>query len=221
MRIYEIAPGKKVGFNPEGDDLDAMYALASKHNNPILKYAKMIERDCSDALSAMRTTHLPLWRGFNSPLGDIFKGRTRDKRITYTTQAVVETFNEELARAGIEANRSNSMSCTAKAIDANSFGDLYYIFPLNGFNFSWSSKIEDFGSVFGHYDTAFGVMEAFNLDEDDSWVEAFDYKGYDFMSALRSGHEISINGEYYAFKAETPIFGQENQITLAQYLKIK
>lgn len=219
MRIYEINAGEKddLTFLRGDPDIDAKLQKA----NPNLRFKELIEYHCSDALSEMRRVGLPLYRGFNSNTTDAFKGRPRENRQTYTSSEVVEAFNEQCRLAHVKTNRTNSISCTANNYDANTFGDLFYLFPMNGFGFLWSSKIEDFGAFFGDFGTPDDVDIAYNVDEHENWLVAFGYSDKNFGEALKSAHEISISGQYLAFRVETPVFGQEDIITLPQYLGIK
>lgn len=131
---------------------------------------------------------------------------------------MVELFNEHFYNAGINANRSNSISTTSTAGAANSFGELFYIFPINGFKFSWSPLVFDFGGMFGEYIDAEDFLDAY--PGEGSLVDEFSYTDRYFDAALKSGNEINILGKYVAIEVEVPIFGQEN-ITLAHILGIK
>jgi hypothetical protein len=219
MRIYEINAGEKddITFLKGDPDIDANL----QKTNPNLRFKEIIEFHCSDALNAMREAKLPLYRGFNYPPSDAFRGASRNKRKTYTPNSIVDEFNESCAISGFKANRSNSISCTTSSGAANTFGDLFYLFPQNRFNFIWSTKIDDFGSVFGEFRDPDDLNDAYNIDEDETWVDAFGYTDKNFVAALQSKNEISVNGTYIAIKVETPVFGQENQITLAKYLGIR
>jgi hypothetical protein len=210
MRIYEfnefdseLAPGEKMDF---------LSTNASANDKLIL----LIEKHCSDALQAMRQAHKPLYRGFRGSHGYAFIGAPRKARRTFTNKGVVDLFNEHFKRSGIKANRSNSISTTSAAGAANTFGDLYYIFPVNGFSFSWSPMVNDFGSIFGGYN-----LEEFHnaYPGEGSLVDEFNYTDRYFDAALKSGNEINILGRYVAVEAERPIFGQEN-ITLTHKLGI-
>ena len=219
MRIYEINAGDKddITFLKGDPDID----INLQKENPNLRFKEFIEYHCSDALAAMRKTHLPLYRGFRTAPSSAFQGQTREARRTYTSKKMVEAFNEQCAIMGVKTNRTNSISCTTSAIDASHFGDLYYLFPKNGFNFLWSKIIDDFGAFFNDFGDPDQFDMAYNIDEHENWLPALRYSDKDFPSALQSGHEISINGSYVAIEVERPVFGQENILTLAQYLGIK
>lgn len=207
MRIYEINAGDKEQL------------LATS----VEKYREIINRDCSDAVSVMRATQKPLYRGFASYPSPAFIGQPRLNRQTYTKNSIVEYFNDQCDSYGFKANRSNSVSCTTSQSVANTFGDLFYLFPVNGFNFLWSTKIDDFGSFFGeqYLKSPEDVNHAYNIDEDESWITTFGYTNENFAAALQSKHEISIAGKYIAIEVDRPVFGQENKITFAQLLGIK
>lgn len=219
MRLHEIEAGQKVDKTYIKPDPDMDKELVA--SNPNFRFKDIIEVNCSDALSEMRKAQRALYRGFHTSSSDAFHGRSRDNRITYSSEAVVNHFNQACAAAGFKTNRTNSISCTSNPHNAGGFGDLFYLFPLNGFHFLWSKQIDDFGSVFMEAGTPEELDAMYNIDErEETWVDAFQYHTDNFVGALESGHEISIHGEYYAIKVETPIFGKE-VTTLARYLGIR
>jgi ribosomal protein L24/adenylate kinase family enzyme len=52
-------------------------------------------------------------------------------------------FNNRMAEAGFEARRDNSTFVTGNKMQADGYGQLYVIFPFDGFNFSWSKNVSD------------------------------------------------------------------------------
>lgn len=206
MRIYEIDPGEKddvTHIRPD-PDMDKKLAIA----NPNLRFANLIEYKCSDALKAMRQAKQVLYRGIQNPPSAAFHGRSRNRRDPMMANTeFVHQFNVELSKMGIAANRVNSISTTIDSGVAHDFGDaVFYIFPINGFQFMWSSQVGDFGLFFSKY----------NVKPTKEMLQALAFSGDNFVAALKSGNEISIHGEYYAVEVEPP----ESGTTLAQYLKI-
>lgn len=59
-----------------------------------------------------------------------------------------EPFNQKyvddiMARHGFKARRGNSIFVTTDFNQASSYGSIYYIFPINGFTYSWNVKVDD------------------------------------------------------------------------------
>jgi hypothetical protein len=207
MRIYEIDPGEKENIYDNSGGLE--------------RYATVIKRDCSESLSAMQLTGKVLYRGFRSAPSAAFKGASRDNRTPYSRRQFVKEFNSELAEIGIETNRTNSISTSSKSTDASIFGQLYYLFPIDGFKFMWSPRIDDFGDHFMDYDYLSLAKSSFGIPRNENFAAVLEYTDKDFAKALDSEHEISIHGQYYAIEVEQPVFGKEQGISLPQYLGIK
>lgn len=203
MRIFEIDPGEK----------QSLPAAPNYSEEDIQKFTQLVSVDCSQYISALKIALKPLVRGFNSHSSMAFKGRSRDSRITYTDPEIVKYFNEAFAEAGIIANRTNTISTSTNVGEAGMFGTLYYLFPIDGFKFSWSPKIEDFGSAFG--DTRLeNLEEVYPNLMSESPVEYFHYTNGSLPEALHSRHEISIHGEYYAFRMDEPFSSMVKAIML-------
>jgi hypothetical protein len=196
MRLYEIEdielnPGEKTEIHSAGEGYD--------------KYVPIIKKYCSESLQAMKQAGKPLLRGFTDEMRDAFVGVPRNNRITFTNKQIVQFFNEQFAEAGIIANRSNAISTTTTKGGAKGFGELYYLFPVNGFKFSWSPAIFDFGHEFAGMKVD-EVIELFKQTGAKSIVDWLEFTDKDFVAALKSGNEISIYGRYVAIKILEPYY---------------
>lgn len=194
MLISEIEHGKKVSF-------------VDTHN----RIVATIQKDCSQFIIASKATRMPLYRGVNGAPATIFKGRPRRDRRTYTEDELVKLFNIGFSELGIKANRTNTIACTSDAEIAGTFGSPFYIFPINGFEFSWSQKVDDFGAGFID-DDVYGIIAKYQKNPI-KLVKKYGFTDKNFNRALLSGHEINVLGEYYAFDAE-------NEVTQQMYKSI-
>lgn len=193
MRIYEIAPGEK----QEIDD-------------NIERYLQLVSSECTQALSAMKQAQKFLYRGYANQQALAFKGQSRnDRRPLSSEPSVAEKFDEMFDYAGIAAKRSNSIFCTSKFDDAGFYtnykpgtlggprkaNNIYMIFPIDGFQFSWASKTPDlFGDWSPYSDTP--ELMAYNFDK---IIDKFGISDQMFPAAIKSGNEVLISGQYYAF----------------------
>lgn len=111
-----------------------------------------LKADCSEALASFSKAGKMLYRGIQVDDDDaalVFLGMPRDDRkASDTSQAVHELLTKMFTKAGIKANRANSIFCSANKSQAASYGDIYIIVPKNGFDFSWSPKYRDFYNDF-------------------------------------------------------------------------
>jgi hypothetical protein len=179
MRIYEIEAGEKQHIPDVYNQADNMKAD---------KFYSLIERDCSDALYAMKKTGKLLYRGIKGHQLDIFHGKSRNYRQPLdsyeNTQKNIDFY---LRNSGFTALRSNSIFCTSGHA-AGGYGTTYLIFPIDGFDFTWSEIIGDL--VYSKLATLRG--------DDPNLVSNYKFKKTNFVGALNSGNEIYIHGEYYA-----------------------
>jgi hypothetical protein len=131
MRLFEIAPEILPGYGKKFtlDNIDDAI--------------ERIKIDCSDAVIAMRESGHFLYRGMEYTHPEIFVARSRINRKALHSHALLSSMiDHALIAAGMSAIRSNSVFCTTNDSTANTYGDIFYIFPKNGFDFTYT-KHED------------------------------------------------------------------------------
>lgn len=177
---------------------------------------KQIEQHCSEALSAMRSSHTLLYRGYSSgdgkKLQDIFIGNPRTDRDPMSNGSEVQNqIDNWFKQVGFKALRSNSLFTTSDFMTAreysNTIKDVFIIFPLNGFNFTWSSLIHDL-YIYGPKELGFTsdhFMWYPPKISAEQFIKRSAYSNKNFIDALKTRHEILINGKYLALRYE--IFG--------------
>lgn len=192
MLISELEHGEK----------EELYHFAKE------KYINLVLSDCSEAVSAMKEVGKFLYRGVRNAPDTQFKGKSRINRDTTGLPEVVSTLDKMMKAVGITATRTESMPTTTTLHHTKVFGEAFIIFPINGFSFSWSPKIRDFGiyrhanlrtlpDLFRVHDKPF--MDRQSKDPKEIVIDKLQYTNQDLASALMSGNEIGIHGEYYAF----------------------
>lgn len=187
MRIDEIDPGQKNDMtNPDNYGDLAISKLGY--------FVKLIEKDCSESLTAMKQVKQFLYRGIKQTTSSISNaqvvhGRSRNNRKSLAGFDEKQLrVDEVLARNGFIALRSNSIFCSGSMAEAKSYGALYMVFPLNGFSLTWAEHIDD--------------LLLTNISPiDDSMIERMGFRGFDLAGAIDSGNEIYIHGEYYSFNS--------------------
>jgi len=51
---------------------------------------------------------------------------------------------EEMKKAHLDAHRGNSFFCSSEDHVATNYGEVYYVFPMDGFKFTWNPEVGDF-----------------------------------------------------------------------------
>lgn len=181
MRLHEIEHGEKLPIQDDRQDI-----------------IKMLNSQCSEIIQAMKASNKFLYRGvrgYSDPnFPEQFKGKSRSDRKTMGTSSWHQPVMDKiLANNGFAALRGNSIFCTSNIEDSTTYGRPYIIFPINGFDFTWSPVYQD---LYGD--------PAYSHDMDEKAISKMlshgSYKWNDLPKALQTGHEIMIHGEYYAFR---------------------
>lgn len=115
-----------------------------KKQSSLYKLFKRIEDECSDAVAAYKNTQRVLYRGSRKS-DNAFIGRPwTDRSPTHSDRSFSELYDQALSSAGAEALRSNSLFTTSDLALATGFGThVHYIFPINGFHYTWSTVEKD------------------------------------------------------------------------------
>jgi hypothetical protein len=204
MKINEIEQNVKRSIPYEG--IDRIIATLDKECGESLQAIKAAGSFLYRGIRVGGTTTSPTWKPRilqgNSPT--IFKASSRTNRKPVDTPNQIQNMIDgALEATGFKALRSNSIFCSGYKAAAMNYGIPYLIFPLDGFDFTWSKAyadlysdiIEDLESNEEHRELFFYRFEY----DPGEWI--FDIARYDnasLVTAIKSNHEIMIRGEYYA-----------------------
>ena len=146
-----------------------------------------VRLECDDFMEYARAYGM-LYRGTRR-LSGIFQEYPRDDREPVSMYPSIQhKMDNVLRKAGFSALRSNSFFVTGSRDSAFAYGKVYYVFPKNGFDFTWSARYSD-------------------LYDEDEFLSTLDYTEYrqviqngkfyddNLGAAIKSGHEIYILGE--------------------------
>lgn len=182
MKIYEIEAGQKQPLTTDAE-----------------KFFSLIDANCTEVIAAMRTAGDFLYRGLNHPDQlTAFQGRSRNNRQSMAfPNEVQEKVDNQLIANGFTAIRANSIFCSgdlqqAKIYSQKKGNNLYIIFPIDGFKFTWATKVADLLR---------DLRRDMSIDE--RFVGYYGYRQDDLAAAIKSHNEIMIHGEYYAFRYDT------------------
>lgn len=139
--------------------------------------------------------------------GSIYKGNSYQNRIPKDTDlAIHKLVVDAMIDLGFAAHRGNSIFMTGSRNTAKEFsspilgGQIYIIFPIDGFHYSWSSQVDDFYSdVIETADIVFGTDYKDILEI----LVNLDYKDTDLDKALKFSNsaEVMVHGSYYAINS--------------------
>jgi hypothetical protein len=192
----------------------------SKANDHIKEVVGMIQRDCSDFLGEW-DHQTPLFMGLRGvkPNQRLFPDTSRfiyssveprERGDDITGKHFTAIIDDAMKKTGFTATRLNSVRVTGNLDLAHIEGGVYAIFPLNGYNFSWSTIVGDYVRHFAdspiyhatsYPRTKFGLQ----LRIMDYWksIEG-SYATTDINAAIASGHEILLAGSgFYGIQAHT------------------
>ena len=185
MRLSEIEPGQKRNIGPAvtGYNIQKFEQL----------WGKVIVPNCSESIAACKNGGRFMYRGFSS-MQPVVRGRSWDDREPVDSdQKLSRRFDKMLKALGFKALRSNSIFVTSSLKTASYFGTSYIIFPINGFNYTYTPYTD----------------LALSPQSEDDWMtdndpqvfyQEFHPKNKDLAVAISQGVEIYINGQYYALK---------------------
>ncbi|CAB4123192.1 hypothetical protein UFOVP29_351 [uncultured Caudovirales phage] len=105
------------------------------------KVWRMLKTQCSEFLEVLKSPPgLMLLRGIRGENSAVFQGRGwANRRSKDSTPRVSMVFNYCLEKLGFAARRDNSTFVTTNKNLAKEFGQIYLIFPKNGFKFTYTS----------------------------------------------------------------------------------
>ena len=168
MRLNEIDPDS---IGP-GQKISAVDLMSQEDPDKLENY---IRQHCSDVLKDIQAVGRYLYRGLRvSGQGtSVFVGQSRQDRKPKDTVSIVSAFfDRALDKNGFTALRSNSIFVTSDRSNAQAYGALYAIFPMNGFNFTYTNQMDLI------------IKEAYLIDypknfieEVTEWVEDYEPRG--------------------------------------------
>lgn len=162
-----------------------------------------IENECSDFVSVMKS-HGFLYHGFkgikkydyNSPLqftAASIKNRTPKDTPTWAQIKI----DKMLRKAGFEAIRGNSLFCTANVFTASYYGVPYFIFPVNGFKYTYCNMRDLYAAMPALYLKFENPNYNYEL-----FIKDYQFKNTELETALDNNREIYIHGKYIALECE-------------------
>lgn len=177
-----------------------------------LRYFKTIETQCSQALSIFKSEKKFLYRGIRNTPYDAFVGKPRqDRKPKDSSVGQQERLDTALASAGFKALRKNSIFATSVGSRAAMYGQVFLVFPKNGFHFTWSTRFDDLI-----------IDDMIYHDYEAGKLEAILYNMNNLLHLYKDNHKIEgktlryFNEFETYFDAFNPNTFNEKQFNLAQ-----
>jgi hypothetical protein len=103
----------------------------------------VLKRECSDYLAACSQAQKWLYRGIKNEHRPAFLAKTRENRPPMDSNPLLmKCFDQALKTLGFSARRENSIFAISDRDKSLDFGDVYVIFPRNGFDFTYTNERE-------------------------------------------------------------------------------
>lgn len=198
MRLNELMKPFKDFEKENPDDFwNETHGGQKAYNSPTREIMNFIDKHCKKAVTAMQDTQTFLYRriGYDVGAPNIFHGITPTARESYSAGYDQLLLDKILQQCGFSSLRSNSICCTGSNTDLYGFGKLYHIFPVKGFDFTWSPKIEDIGA---NNEFASSMAREKLVSSPKKFVKYWQFSKNNFAMALHSKNEITIHGQYIA-----------------------
>lgn len=188
-----------------------------------------IQSQCQIALTAYKTTNQFLFHKTKNRGASFFMTTQPGRRPINTPISLQKNIDKKLQTMGFKALRGNSLFCSVGMSDeeygGGDFGIIdYIIFPVNGFNFTWSSQLSDLTIDINYIDAETRkeqneIARSIRDMTPQQFVSNFDFHNDDFMGALqtdieprehtrskRTRHpEVLIQGSLYGVDSDDPI----------------
>lgn len=162
-----------------------------------------IEEKCQEAIQACRETGMLLYRGVVDSIGDEKHLTIRtDRKPRDTWKRVHKLVDNWMAGNGFGARRSNSLFVTTDRRETKRYGELYVIFPLDGFTSTYFDNGKDLTIYMGGL--PFDGDGPYKYVEEHIEKVMYDLSPIkdDLVGGMTSGHEIMIaNTTYWARRA--------------------
>jgi len=131
--------------------LEDSYSAKEHREKDPAAIAKLLEKECSTFVGAYRSTHKPIFRGIKELKGKAVhfaEASIRPDRMPIFMPAKQHALiNDAMMNLGLKAHRGNSIFCTTSRLTAEDWGDIYTIFPVDGWVGTIFQKVK-YGYVF-------------------------------------------------------------------------
>lgn len=161
--------------------------------------------ECSEYHDICEPTGKTLFRGIQNTSYDAFKSYPSANRIPiFGMSKEQQLANRYMKTAGLEALQSNSIFCNSSERKVQMWGEVYMIFPINGFSFAYSKKQTDTGTHNYRFPKGEGTLQELSRE----FIVLNGITDTDLGYAMSKRIDVWIRGHYYAVKVNS-LYRQE------------
>ena len=219
MKVFELFDPHKIHnlANPKDKEVTKV--------DKVEDLAAILKAQCSEILAAYKEAGNPIYRGIRGARDQVVITQIRQDRKPVEMQGDWhETLHQGFIAAGLKATRKNAIFCTSNYRIASDWGDVYAIFPKNGWTVTvfkefkddytfyklsqlkWNKRIKAAGSVEDRVNIIADELEdmgAMNVTTSDQLAQV-----------IKDGYEdILLTGSsYIAVKANGPIIKKISEL---------
>jgi len=102
-----------------------------------------IQNNCQPYLKENPNNKNILYRGTNSSEQCYIKSIRTDRNPSGSNKSIHDIFDDAFKKAGFVATRSNSLFVTPSVYQASEYGNVYVVFPIGDFNYTYSNEVVD------------------------------------------------------------------------------
>jgi len=171
-KITEIQTAKEAMEQQYNSDtrpvkMTNLFNALAKHCKEIITVYKNLNKNFESYSPGTRPRFL--FRGIHAD-SDAVYGKPFEKRRPMTSnRGIADAVNELMTKSGFKANRENAMFTSGAYSQASSYGNkVYVMFPVDGFDFSYSRKVRDL--VLGSDD----FRKIIDKDAQDELIDAYE-----------------------------------------------
>ena len=196
-----------------------LYEIDNTKTSIPSKIYKLIQRNCTTTLNACEETGRLLFRGSTKHEALYYAGDSpKDRHPRDTMKDMQEGIDAFLQHLGFKALRNNSTFVSSNLSIAKNYsvpktsnidspmGNIYIVFPIDPFDFTWSERTTDLYGLTLNPSTFFVRQSNYQKDPSQMFSKENLFKFQDFFQfrndkltkAMKMGTEIMVHGSYYA-----------------------
>lgn len=172
-------------------------------NNNLNSFIQEIKTKCSDIYNFYEKNKIYLFSGRKNRKEIFFKiGHISNRDPVNTPKEISSLIDNAFFNNGFQALRSNSIFCTGNFDIAKTYGEVYIVYPKNGFDFTWSRYFDD---LYFFVDKLESTALKKTKDEDESNVFIFKHFGNKTKK-----YQMKYNDEDYVYVAISELIEKLN-----------
>lgn len=173
--------------------------------------ARYLQKNCSLALKTYRETGEVLYRVSRENTPIFINTSPTNRRPVDTPADVQGLVDNYLAQMGFRALRHNSIFCSPDFFSVQFYRGLtYVVFPIDGFDFTYSEVLSDFTEEITGPDDIYTsntwgkVRDLLRSYTPEEFVDEYRFRHDSFQQAMKSGNEVYIHGTYLSVARRAP-----------------